>query len=194
MLWDGLILLLFLTLAVAGWNVGIVNSWRGFPAIAIATVVTQIFYVDFATYVVQQLRVSQDQAIAIAYILMWCAVEIVCELLLSVVLPFNKKTKPLFFERLFGALFGLVKAFVVVILPCVALAGPLDNIPKAPPDKSALINPVESGIDKAAIVAFFVNMGKGMKPLLGPVVISDKKPSFTPNFAGNSVLDQQESK
>jgi uncharacterized membrane protein required for colicin V production len=189
MLWDGLIVMLILALTAAGWSVGIVNSWRGPIALVVATLVTQQFYVDFATYVVQQLRVSPDQAVAIAYLLMWCAVEIIAELLLAVVLPFNKKSKPLFFERVAGAVLGLAKGFIIVLLPCVALQGPLENIPKPPEDKSALINPVESGIDKSALIKAFFNVGAAMKPALVKIVISDKTPSFKPNFEGHSVLD-----
>jgi uncharacterized membrane protein required for colicin V production len=185
MVWDGVIILLILTLAVAGWNVGIVNSWRGPAALLIATIATQQFYVDFATWIVQQLRVSPDQAIGMGYVLLFGAIEIVCELLLNVILPFNRKTRPMFFERVAGAGFGVIKAIIVVLLPLIALAGPI-KVPKAPPDKSALINPVESGIDKSALLAFGGNLAKRLAPGIGVIVISNKEPSFKPTFKDNS--------
>ncbi len=190
MVWDGLILLLFLSLAVAGWNVGIVNSWRGPLAVVIATVATQQFYVDFATWILQQLRISPEQAIGIGYVLLWGAIEISCELILSVVLPFNRKERPMLAERVGGVLLGLLKAFVVVILPLMVLAGPI-KIPKAPPDKSALINPMDSGIDKSALLEMLSHVGRGFEQAFGGVVVSDKEPSFKPNFAGTTPMDEE---
>ena len=188
MLWDGLMIVLVLTLAVAGWNVGIVNSWRGPLAIVVATVVTQIFYVDFSTWIVQQLRMPPDQAIATGYVLLWCAVEIVAELLFSLILPFNKKTRPMLFERIAGAGLGAAKGLIIIILPFLALSGPI-KIPHAPADKSALINPLDLGIEKSTLVPVFTGVAKGLLPGVGGLVISTKDPSFKPNFSGTTAVD-----
>src|SRR5579883_3015160 len=135
MLWDGLIAALIFGLAITGWRVGLINSWRTPFAILLATIVTQQFYVDFATFIVQQLRVTPTEAIASGYIMLWCAAEIVAELLMTLTLTFGKKTKPPFFDRLFGAGLGMCKGVLVVILPAIALTGPI-NVPEAPPDKA----------------------------------------------------------
>jgi uncharacterized membrane protein required for colicin V production len=191
MVWDGLILALILTLAVAGWNVGIVNSWRGPLALLIATLATQQFYVDFSTWIIQQLRVTPEQAIAIGYVLLWGAFEILIELLLNVALPFNKKTRPMFFERFSGAGLGIFKALVVILLPLIALtSGPI-KVPRAPADKSALINPMDSGIDKSALVAMFTQVARQIGPGFSGIVVSSKEPSFKPNFAGTSAIEEE---
>lgn len=188
MIWDGLIVILILTLAVAGWNVGIVNSWRGPIAIVIATVVTQMFYVDFSTWIVQQLRVSPEQAIGIGYVLLWSLVAIVAELLMNVILPFGTKNRPMFFNRLAGAAFGIARGILIVLLPMIALLGPI-KVPTAPADKSALVNVMETGINKSPTVAFFNGVAKSLYPNFGPAVVSTKAPSFKPNFAGTTALD-----
>src|SRR5437868_4003975 len=155
MVWDGLIFVLIVTLAVAGWNVGIINSWRGPFAMIISTLITQRFYVDAATYVVGQTRMPPEQAIAIAYLVIWCLLEVIIEPLLRVILPFGKKTKPMFFGRLFGAAFGIGRALLIILLPCIAIAGPI-KVPIAPADRAHLIQPMESGIGGAVGVPFFV--------------------------------------
>jgi len=190
MLWDGLIFVLIVTLAVAGWNVGIINSWRGPIALLVATLITQQFYIDFSTWIVQQLRMPPDQSVALGYTLMWCAIAIIVEILLSVLLPVASKNKPVFFERAGGAVFGLIRGVIIVLLPMVAMQGPMNKIPAAPPDKSALINPLESGIEKSALLPFFMNMAKGFYPSLKPIVVSEKAPSFKPNFAGTNAVDE----
>lgn len=191
MVWDGLSVLILLTLAVAGWNVGIVNSWRGPFAVILATLAAQQFYVDFATWILQQLRVTPDQAVAIGYVLMWIGLEIIFELLLNVVLPFNKKDRPMVYERLLGAGLGILKGFVVILFPLIALMGPI-KIPHAPSDKSALINPMDSGIDKAMLLPIYTNVARGLVPIFGRMVMSDKEPSFKPNFAGTTTVDEEE--
>jgi len=182
MVWDGLTVLIILSLAIAGWNVGIVNSWRGPFAVIIATLATQQFYVDFATWILQQLRVTPEQAIAIGYLLLWIGLEIIFELLLNVILPFNKKNRPLVYERLLGAGLGILKGLVIILFPLIALMGPI-KIPSAPADKSALINPMDSGIDKALLLPMYTNMARGLVPIFGGMVVSGKEPSFKPNFA-----------
>jgi uncharacterized membrane protein required for colicin V production len=189
MLWDGLIVVLIITLAVAGWNVGIINSWRGPVALLIATIATQQFYVDFCTWIVQQLRVQPNEAIPLGYFLLWLAIDIVCELLMAVLIPFGTKNRPSFFERGAGAGFGLVRALVMILLPMIAMHGTY-KIPAPPPDKAPLINPMQSGIDKSALLPVFVNFARGIYPAAKPLVVSTKEPSFKPNFSGSNAVDE----
>lgn len=189
MLWDGLIIVLIVGLAIAGWNVGIINSWRGPLALLIATIATQMFYVDFCTWIVQQLRVAPTQAVGIGYLLLWGGIDITLELLMAVLLPFGSKNKPTFFYRAAGAVFGVVRALVVILLPLIALQGPI-KVPTAPPDKAALINPLESGIEKSGLLPVFTNIAKGLYPGTKGLVVSTKEPSFKPNFAGTNAIDE----
>lgn len=189
MLWDGLVFILFVALAVAGWNIGIINSWRGPIALVVATIATQQFYVDFATWIVQQLRIDPQHAVVIGYLLLWLAIEIVVELLMSLFLPWGSKNTPTFFNRAAGAIFGIIRAAVILILPLMALNGPI-NVPKPPADKTPLINPMSSGIDKAGSLQALNHVALNLTPTLGKLILSDKQPSFKPNFSGNTALDE----
>lgn len=193
MVWDGLIAMLFILLMVAGWNVGIINSWRGPIAVVIATVATQQFYVDFATWIVQQLRVSPSYGIVIGYVLMWGAIEIACELILGVILPFNKKTRPMIAGRAFGLLLGAIKGCLVVLLPAIALQGPI-KVPQPPSDKSNFTNPIESGTDQSNALPVLDGLAKGLAPAWGGFVISQKDPSFKPDFTGTNAIEEEQKK
>jgi len=181
MVWDGLIIVLIVTLAIAGWSVGIVNSWRGPLAVIIATLVTQQLYIDFATWIVQQLRCSPEMGIGIGYILMWGAIEIIAEILLNLILPFGKKTRPLMYERALGAVLGIFKALLVVILPLMCLQVQ-NQIPKPPEEKAQLTILIDSGADKSALIKAFSGVAKGWVPMIGGLVVSTKPPSFKPTF------------
>jgi uncharacterized membrane protein required for colicin V production len=189
MLWDGLTIALIITLGVAGWNVGFINSWRGPVAILIATIATHQFYVDFCTWIVQQLRVQPIQAIGIGYLLLWLAIDIVLELLMSVFIPLGTKNRPVFFGRVAGAAFGVFRGLVIILLPMIALQGPV-KIPAPPADKAPLINPMQTGIDKSGAIGMFNNIAKGLYPIAAPLVVSNKEPSFKPNFAGSTAVDE----
>lgn len=181
MVWDGFIFLIAVTMAVAGWNVGILNSWRGPIALVAATIATQQFYVDFATWIVQQLRVDPNTAVVMGYVLLWVGLEIVFEILLNVILPFNTKKRPQLFERIAGAVLGLVKTLVFLLLPLMALQVDI-TVPKPPPEKSPVIIPMPSGIDVATTFKVLMPVAKGLIPGLGGLVVSTKQPSFKPNF------------
>ncbi len=189
MLWDGLILLLLVALAVAGWNIGIINSWRGPVAMIVATIATQQLYVDFSAWIVQQLQLSPEQGVALGYLLLWCGIEIVAELALTLLVPLGTKNRPMFFGRATGAALGLVKGLVIVLLPMIALNAPIKI--SGPPDatKGALFNPMELGLDKAVSLPFFGGIAKGMYPVLGPIVTSSKEPGFKLNFKRGSQQD-----
>lgn len=191
MLWDGLIILLVLALSTAGWNVGIINSWRGPVAIIIATIATQLLYVDFAQWIVQQLQLTPEQAVGLGYILLWCALEIIAELALSVAVPLGTKNKPQFFERAAGAVLGLAKAIIIVILPMIALQAPI-KVEAAPASGSKLFNPMELGLENAVGVKFFAGVAKAMYPTVGPLVASTKAPSFKPSFREKEASDNDD--
>jgi uncharacterized membrane protein required for colicin V production len=181
MLWDALIALTIITLGIAGWNVGLINSWRGPFGIVAATIAARMFYVDFATFIVQQLKLPPQMAIALAFVLIWCVIDSIVEVLMLVILQFNRKTKPMFFERLFGAAFGLFRGFLIVLLPAVALQGPI-KVPASAPDKSQLINPMDAGLETSVLLPVLNKTGAAFYPLLGPLVSNSNPPSFKPGY------------
>ncbi len=181
MVWDGLIFLALVALCMAGWNVGLINSWRGPIAMVIATIVTQQFYIDFGTWIAQQTLAKPDMAGFLAYLMMWLVVEISTEIILGLVLTWNRKDRPVAFDRAGGVGLAFVRWVVICTLPMMALQAK-NKIPEAPSKDDGLINPFLGGIDDSGMVKFFKGFGKGFLPSLGPLVVSDKAPSFKPNF------------
>lgn len=180
MLWDVLMVLAALGLGIAGWNVGLINSWRGPVAIILATVVTQMFYVDFATWMVQQLMIKPDYAVLFAYLMMWLVIEICTELMMSLFFSWNRKERPIAFDRVGGVLFALLKWACICMFPVVAFISP-NKIPAPPAATDGLINPIKLGVEDSRLIKMFADAGKGM-PFVKAIVVSDKEPSFKPNF------------
>lgn len=183
MLWDVLIVFAALGLSIAGWNVGLINSWRGPFALILATVVTQMFYVDFATWIVQQLSVKPEYAVLFAYLMMWLVIEICTELAMNLFLSWNRKERPRALDRVGGVIFALVKCLCICLFPVVAFISPskVPAPPAAPSSDTALVNPLKLQVEDSRLIKFFAETG-GSLPFIKSIVVSDKEPGFKPNF------------
>lgn len=186
MVWDGFIFLVLISLCIAGWNVGIINSWRAPIAMIIATIATQQFYVDFATWIVQQLMVKPEWGSFIAYLMMWLGIEITLEVMMNVMLPWGRKERPLAFDRAGGVALAIVRWTIICTLPLMVMQEP-SKIPTPPPKDDGLINPIKIGFNDSHLIQMFAGLGKTLRPAFGGIVISDKAPSFKPNFENKKV-------
>jgi len=181
MLWDGLFLLVATVLAVNGWGRGLIASWRGPIAMILATLAVQPFYVDFATWIVSRLRVSPETAVLMAYLMLWFSIESVLEIVLAMLIRGGVQTRPLFFDRAGGVVYGLCKATIIITLPLMAESAEL-KVPPPPPDRSGLVLPAYSGIENSYLVPGFQAVAKALLPLAGQFVVSTKEPSFQPVY------------
>lgn len=184
MLWDIVILLSAFCLALTGWNTGLVNSWRGPIAMAIATIASQHFYVDFATWLVQQILIVPDKAALLSYFVIWVSVEITSELLLNLLVQWNRKKQPAILNRLSGLVFGLFKCAAAVILPLMCMQSPsqIPSPPAAEEKATTANNFLLSMADSRAINAGS-DLAKQLLPGLGSLTTNDNPPSFKPKFA-----------
>lgn len=185
MLWDVLIGLSAIGLAMAGWNIGLINSWRGPVAMVVATIATQMFYIDFATWIIQQLQVKPAYAALFAYLMMWLLIEIMLEIAMNLFLTWNRKERPRIYDRFGGVLFALFKWACVCMFPLVAMQYP-GKLPEPPPAKDGLINPMSLQIEDSTLIKLFTETGKQMS-FLKPLIVSTKEPSFKPNFEKTKV-------
>lgn len=181
MVWDGVIVLALIALCMAGWNVGLINSWRGPIAMIIATIATQQFYIDFATWIVQQTLVKPEFGCFLAYLMMWLAIEITLEVLMTVLLTWGRKERPLAPDRVGGVALAAFRWGLILTLPLMAMQAP-SKVPTAPPKDDGLINPLKIGFSDSHLIQTFAGIGKSLLPGLGGMVVSDKAPSFKPNF------------
>lgn len=184
MLVDGLLFLTFVSLCIAGWNVGIINSWRAPVAMIIATVATQQFYIDFATWIEQQTLIEPKWSTFAAYVMMWLVVEIVTEICMSLFLPWNRKDRPVAFDRVGGVALAFVRFVFICALPLMAMNAPnkLPDPPKKEKTGDEFIYPFTNSFEQSHIFMGMNGFAKGLIPSLGAIVVSDKAPSFKPNF------------
>jgi uncharacterized membrane protein required for colicin V production len=181
MLWDGLILLAAVILAVNGWNRGLLRSWRGPIAMVAATLIVQHFYIDFSTWVMMRLRISPESAVLFGYLMLWFSCEALIEIALAMLIRGGVAKQPLFFDRVGGVFYGLAKAAVIVTLPLMATSIAL-KIPPPPADKSGLKLPDESVAKSSYLAPGFTAIANAVRPIAGQWVISDTAPSFTPTY------------
>jgi uncharacterized membrane protein required for colicin V production len=184
MLWDGLLFLALVSLCIAGWNVGIINSWRAPIAMIIATIATQQFYIDFATWIEQQTMLEPKWSAFAAYVMMWLVVEIVTEICMSLFLPWNRKDRPMALDRVGGLGLAFVRWVVICSLPLMAMYAPnkLPALPKKEKTGDEFIYPFTNSFEQSNIMNGMGGFAKGLIPSLGQIVVSDKAPSFKPNF------------
>lgn len=181
MLWDGLFLVTAVVLAINGWNRGLIGSWRGPIAMAIATLVVQQFYVDFAAWVTSRLRINPESAVIVGYLMLWFSAEALLEMLLAMLLKGGKQHRPIFFNRLGGIFYGIFQATVFAILPLMAASVDI-KIPQPPPDRSGLVVPEFAGVEGSYLVPGFKSVALAMVPIAGQFVVSTKPPSFTVDY------------
>ena len=148
----------------------------------IATFVTQMFYVDFGTWIVQQTLIAAHFAAFAAYLMMWLVIEISVEIAMGLVLTWNRKERPMALDRCGGVAVAIARWGLICTLPLMAMLSPNCKIPEPPPKSDGLVNEMKLGFNESHILGFWGNIAKGLLPGLGGVVVSSKEPSFKPNF------------
>jgi len=181
MFFDGLFGLAAIVLAVNGWHRGLLRSWRGPIAMVLATLIVQHFYIDFSTWIVSRLLISPEAGVMIGYLILWFSLESILEIVLAMVIKDGVKKRPTFFDRMGGAVYGLVKALIIILLPLMAISVDL-KIPSPPPDKSGLQFSALETSGQAILVPGFKKVAVSLVPLIGKYVVSQNAPSFTPVF------------
>ena len=181
MIFDGLILMALGALCLAGWKVGLINSWRGPIAMVVATIVTQQFYIDFGTWIAQQTLFTPDICAFLAYGMMWVVADIVTELCMTLVLTWGSKNTPKVLDRFGGVFLAVLRWSIICTFPLMAMYSP-SKIPQAPKHDDGLINPWKDGFQQSPLVGALTGFSKSMLPGLGCIVVSNKEPSFKPNF------------
>jgi uncharacterized membrane protein required for colicin V production len=188
MIWDGLAVIALLALCLAGWNVGLINSWRGPVAIVVATLVTQQFYIDFSTWICQQTMMTAAFSTFVGYTMMFIAVDIVTEISMSLVLTWGSKDRPQLFNRIGGVALAIVRWVVICTFPLMAMTTPT-KIPDPPKHDDGLINPLKVGFEESTILNNMAGFGKSLMPGMGGMIVSNKEPSFKPNFEASKHLE-----
>lgn len=181
MLWDALIITVATVLAVNGWHRGLIASWRGPIAIVLATLAVKPLYVDFSTWLVSRTHVSPETAVLAGYLILWFSIEAVLEIGLEMLIRIRAQMQPRFLDRLAGALYGVVKAVTIAILPLMAVSVDL-KIPAPPPGSSMLMLPGFATGESSYLLPGLKALAVALLEPGGCFVVSTQEPSFKPVF------------
>lgn len=120
MIWDFVVVYVLLTFAVAGWNIGLLNSWRAPVAMLAATFITQVCYLDFSAWLQGETHLPGDSAVFLGYVLLWLSFTIAGEGILFFLVPFDRFrtiSKP---DKWGGAILGLAKGGLLLCFATLA--------------------------------------------------------------------------
>jgi len=180
MIWDGFILYFAVAFAVAGWNVGFKRSLPSLLPVLAATVIAQTLYVDFATWIVEQLRIPPDSAVFIAYLLLWLALEFAGEAILGLLFYSPTPRNMLKINRVGGAAIGIFKcATVLVFASLTALVN--ESVPDPPKYDSKAFWIMDSAND-SALLQICESLAAVTPPKVAAAVVSTQKPTYSPQF------------
>ena len=134
MIWDFVVLYVLLTFAVAGWNIGFLNSWRSPIAMYGATLITQTGYLNFSMWLEEQTRLAGDSAVFLGYVVLWLSVTMILEAMMLIVMPINAYTKLTRPDKIGGALLGCAKGMLLLCFATLASVCAVDfpNPPSYP--------------------------------------------------------------
>jgi len=181
MLWDVVFLVVASVLAANGWKRGLKASWRGPIAMIMATAIVQQLYIDFSTWIMSRLLISPVTAVIAGYLMLWFCIEALLEILLSMIVRAGVQIRPVFLDKVGGAIYGLVKAIVIVILPLTAVSVDL-KIPPPPADQTGLVLPDFASAEGSYLIGGFRSVASALVPVIGSCVVSNRAPSFTPVY------------
>lgn len=150
------------------------------PAIIGATFLTRLFYVDVATFCVQEMAVQPEVATFVAYATCWIALELVLELLLGNVTPVGWRRIPTRFDRALGTGLGLAKGTTVLLFASLSVLA-TTTVPSPPhiAVPSAWILPTARG---SFVLAHSLDAARASQSQMERYVVSQAYPSFTPNY------------
>ena len=147
----------------------------------LAALCVQHFYIDFATWITSHLHTSPTDSVACGYIMLFFCLEALFELLLNLINRQGREKPPVTIDQVGGALYGLLKASIIVILPIMALSVEI-KIPSPPKDQKGLVLPFEDGTKQSFLIPLYGNVAHALIPIIGNYVVSYEPPSFKPDF------------
>ncbi len=180
MIFDGLTVFFVISLAVAGWNIGLAGCWTVPLSMVAATVATQAVYVDFSTWLVQQLKMEPGCAVFLGYLLVWLCIEAACELILAMLPRQSANRQLLVSEKCAGAAVGLIKGLTILVFASMASAT-VHEIPD-PPGYEAGSAWIGENLKTSRLLHVSHRTAYKLKRSVGKYVVSGKGPSFQPDF------------
>jgi hypothetical protein len=190
MIWDFAILWLILSLAVAGWNLGVVNAWPMPVAMLLSTAITQMFYGNFSAWLLDQSHLPGALAFFLGYILLWLAIELTLEGCLVLLIPIRKRFTISRLNRSVGALAGFSKAAIVILFATAAsvTAGRVSDLEAPGPP---LVTWLGDSRHESVLLHKSARLAAQMPAALANKVISHDTPTYEPPVVEPDVSDER---
>lgn len=186
MIWDLVILFMGSGLAIAGWQLGIINSWPAPIAMILSTACTQLLYVHLGAFTLEETRLPGDLAYFISYVMIWIALEMIFEALLLLLLPIKKRFTANIPSRALGMMLGIAKAVTVLVFAAAAGASSI-TLP-TPPEGSAIVGWMCETTHGSVFLRSARGVAAHMPIALAQRVVSEESPIFKPTFGDQAVL------
>ncbi len=180
MVWDIAIIYLGISLAVAGWNVGITKAWPTPFGVVLATAITQFLYVNFSAWILDQSRLPGELSFFIGYAVIWILLDALIEFCIASVFPLKRQVQIGKFNRMAGACLGAVKACILVLF---AAAASISSIGAPVPSESPPIAQwLAECTGDSMIMKTGLNAASKLPSAVASRIVSDKAPSYEVKF------------
>jgi hypothetical protein len=192
MIWDFAIVYLGVSLAIAGWHLGIINSWPAPIAMILSTSVTQILYVHFGALILDGTRLPADVSFFLSYVILWIIIESIFEYAVLVLIPIKKRfvmNRP---SRILGACVGVSK--VALVLMFATAAGVSSTNMPAPPPAPEIVDWLAETQRSSIVLRGTTRVAARMPMSLAQRVVSEDSPIFTPTFENRTALKVDQSR
>lgn len=187
MVWDFAIIYLAVSLAIAGWNSGLKNSWPTPIAMFLATIAVQSYYVDLCSWLLEETRLPAHLSFFVGYMVFWLVSEIGLEYALRVLLPINRQYTIGKISRAGAAVLGLAKAAVVVVFATAATVSGL-SLPY-PPEGAAIAGFLIDGSRDSYLLRVARVAASHLPDHVAQQVICWQGPSSTPTFEDRTSMN-----
>jgi hypothetical protein len=186
MIWDFGIVYLGVSLAIAGWHLGLMNSWPAPIAMILSTGITQLLYVNVGAFLLDGTRLPADVSFFIAYVILWIIMEAAFEYALLILIPVKKRFFMSKASRVVGACIGVTKAVIVLVFATAAGVSST-NMP-APPPGLEIVNWVVDTQRDSILLRGTTRVAAHMPMQLAQRVVSEQSPLFHPTFEDHPVV------
>jgi hypothetical protein len=186
MIWDCVIVYFAITLALAGWNVGLVNSWRTPIAMVLSTVVARYVYINVSALLIDGTHLPAAAGVFIGYIMVWLVLEFAFAFVLQVFFPAPRCFRGGRLDRLGGAILGGCKAAAVLCFAMLASIAVMEF--PAPPDYPLIALWISESGDESNAVRTLQQMACGLPPAVVKAVVSQRPPDVQVTYTDWSAM------
>lgn len=173
MIWDGLIVYFCIAFAIAGWHIGLLNSWAAPISMIAATIFTHAFYSKLGGRMVFELGIPADVAVFVCYIFLFLVLECLLNISLVLMAPWRKRKIMGKSERYAGAMIGIGKFGIAMVFAALASLFVIDT--PLPRNASDFALWLDQTTEESVVIALLREAALKSSPNLIRLVVSSDK-------------------